>query len=850
METTVHGQAQANTNANELSAPGAADLLTLVELSRVRLTPQLSADKLKRSALGQFFTPADVASLMADMIKDRKDTQTLRILDPGSGNGILIAAALAKIVESANKPKEIIATAWELDDEVIPNLDRTLNRCRTVCNAHGISFISDRRRGDFIKDATTVLNASLFGHDPARFDLAIINPPYRKLNSDSAERLQLRNIGIETSNLYSAFLWLATRLLCNRGQLVAITPRSFMNGAYFKPFRRALLREMQFDRVHVFETRDTAFAGDDVLQENVIISALKSQTTAPILVTTSESPKDEGYTEIELRLDQFVVPADPEQVMHIVPGENEAEIAERMRALPTILHDMGLDISTGRIVDFRARDRLHKVSSAADAPMVLPAHFRDGYIHWPSGALRKPEAYRPRGEQDPDLMPAGWYVVVKRFSAKEERRRVVAAVFDPNRVTKSQIGFDNKLNVIHRDGRGLAPDLAKGIALFLNSTIVDAYFRQFSGHTQVNATDLRAMRLPAQASLETMGKHLNGKMPVQDEIDRIVREEVPSVAKGRDPVAAKAKIQDAVAILRSLNAPREQWNDRSALTLLALLDLTPAKPWTQAGNPPRGVTECIDWMAANYGKKYAPNTRETIRRFTLHQFIQMSLVLLNADEPSRPPNSPKNVYQLDPDALRLLQTFRTDGWEKNLEDYLSSVEGKNRLRESSRQIAQIPVSLPDGQLIQLSGGGQNVLIKEILEQFAPRFTPGGHVIYVGDAGEKHLLNDTAYLARLGVTVDRHGKMPDVIIHFRGNNWLVLIEAVTSHGPVNLLRHNQLKDLFAASTAGLVFVTAFRDRHTMREFLPEIAWETEVWSADAPSHLIHFNGSRFLGPYPK
>lgn len=238
----------------------------------------------------------------------------------------------------------------------------------------------------------------------------------------------------------------------------------------------------------------------------------------------------------------------------------------------------------------------------------------------------------------------------------------------------------------------------------------------------------------------------------------------------------------------------------------------------------------------------------TSMRFTLHQFVQMGLVLLNPDDPSRPTNSPKNVYQIEPSALALLRTFGTDDWQKNLNEYLDSIQGKNRLREAARIMAQIPVTLPDGQTLQLSAGGQNVLIKEIIEQFAPRFTPGGHVIYVGDAGEKHLLNDKEYLKKLGVEIDPHGKMPDVVIHYKDRDWLVLIVAVTSHGPVNKLRHTQLKDLFSGSKAGLVFVTAFLDRQAMREYLPDIAWETEVWVADAPSHLIHFNGERFLGPY--
>jgi len=196
----------------------------------------------------------------------------------------------------------------------------------------------------------------------------------------------------------------------------------------------------------------------------------------------------------------------------------------------------------------------------------------------------------------------------------------------------------------------------------------------------------------------------------------------------------------------------------------------------------------------------------------------------------------------------MLKTYGTKKWNKALSAYLRSAKGRNRMIERARNFTKIPVTLPDGKQIELSAGGQNILIKEIIEQFAPRFTPGGHVLYVGDAGEKHLLNDTEYLAGLGVEIEPHGKMPDVIIHYKERDWLVLIEAVTSHGPVNLLRHNQLKDLFAKSTAGLVFVTAFIDRQAMRNYLPEIAWETEVWIADSCDHLIHFNGERFLGPY--
>lgn len=832
------------------AAISAAALLDRIDLQRLDVSARLASDKTRRARLGQFFTPEPIAQFMASLFSFPQMPQTFRVLDAGAGNGMLTAAFVAEICSGERPlPQTIIATAWELDSELIPSLEDTLSLCEAVCARSGVRFTADIRQGDFILDAADMLGGNrLFAGNAPRFDAAILNPPYRKLRTDSVERARLHSAGIETSNLYAAFLWLAMELLADQGEMVAITPRSYMNGSYFRPFRRALLDSMRFRRVHVYDTRDTAFNGDDVLQENAIIHAVKGGEPTPMLVSTSHGPDDEGMASRTLEPQQFVLPDDRDLVMHVVPDDTEAQIGEKMRDLPDTLSDLDIEVSTGRVVDFRARDRLRETAANGDVPLVFPRHCSDGFVAWPRDVRGKPNAIHVRGGDDPDILPAGWYVLVKRFSAKEEKRRVVAAICDPATLPKTGVGFDNKLNVFHHHGRGLPPALAKGLALFLNSTAVDAYFRQFSGHTQVNARDLRSLRYPDRDTLERLGRCVNGRMPSTEEINRIVNEEIPAMSAGDDPIAVKTKVEAAVGALKALKAPKEQCNERSALTLLALLDLEPKTKWTKAADPRRGVTEMMDWMAAKYGKKYAPNTRETVRRFTLHQFVEMGLVLLNPDDPSRPTNSPKNVYQIEPSALALLRTFGTDGWQKNLKEYLDSMQGKNRLREAARKMAQIPVTLPDGQTLQLSAGGQNVLIKEIIEQFAPRFTPGGHVIYVGDAGEKHLLNDEKYLSRLGVVIERHGKMPDVVIHYKVRNWLVLIEAVTSHGPVNMLRHTQLKDLFAGSKAGLVFVTAFLDRQAMREYLPDIAWETEVWVADAPTHLIHFNGERFLGPY--
>lgn len=308
-------------------------------------------------------------------------------------------------------------------------------------------------------------------------------------------------------------------------------------------------------------------------------------------------------------------------------------------------------------------------------------------------------------------------------------------------------------------------------------------------------------------------------------------------------------IEAAEEIIVSLGLPRAQQNERSALCLLALLDLTPGKAWADAGNPLMGITAIMQWARKHYGKEYAPNTREAFRRQTMHQFCYAGLAVANPDEPTRPVNSPKWCYQIEPSALELLRTFGTPKWHDNLAAYLAERETLVARYAKEREQNRVPVKIAPGKQITLSPGEHSELIRAIVEEFAPRFAPGSVLVYVGDTGDKWGYFDAALLADLGVEVDSHGKMPDVVLHYTAKNWLLLVESVTNHGPVDGKRHAELAKLFAGSTAGLVYVTAFPNRAIMGRYLGEIAWETEVWVADAPSHLIHFNGVRFLGPYP-
>ncbi|MGA2243129.1 MAG: BsuBI/PstI family type II restriction endonuclease [Verrucomicrobiota bacterium] len=309
------------------------------------------------------------------------------------------------------------------------------------------------------------------------------------------------------------------------------------------------------------------------------------------------------------------------------------------------------------------------------------------------------------------------------------------------------------------------------------------------------------------------------------------------------------KLKGATEILRALGFAPKQSNEVAGYTLLALLDLKPGQSWAEAAAPMRGITPIIDFVAVAYRVRYAPNTRETIRDEAVKYFVESGLLLRNPDDQARPTNSGKTVYQIEAHALKLIRTFDTLEWSGKLKAYLAS---RDRIRKElvrDRKLARIPVRLPSGKTVTISPGGQNPLIKTVIEEFCPRFVAGGTVLYIGDAEDKFLHLDADYLKQLGVAIPAPAKMPDVVVHDTRHNWLLLIEAVTSAGPVDGKRRKELKELFAGCTAGLVIVTAFANREVMRSFLTQLSWETEVWVAEDPDHLIHFNGERFLGPYP-
>ena len=797
----------------------------------------------QRSELGQFLTPTTVARFMAGLFNNLSGH--IHLLDPGAGVGTLTAAVTERLLANPEEVKSFSITAYEIEPVFLPSLNQTLTECCVALKSKGIQADYCLHKENFIKAGSRV-NLPLLKKLLLNYTHVILNPPYKKIHSQSVEKKILASIGVDTVNLYSAFVWLATLQLVQRGEMVAITPRSFCNGTYFRPFRKAFLESMELKRIHIFESRSIAFLENDVLQENIVFHALKSENkSAAIEITSNSEVTLDEVSELRyVPYDEVVEADDPEQFIHIITNHLENSLRVQMNNMTSTLDEIGLEISTGPVVDFRLKSALRTCLNDQSVPLLYPESIKAGKVMFPPNHPRKPIAIEQNQETEKWLIKSGWYVLTKRFSAKEEKRRVVSAVCPP--VDTELIGLENHLNYFHAKGRGMDTDLARGLSAFLNSTLFDIYFRQFSGHTQVNATDLRRVRYPCKDNLIQLGVQIGDNHFNQEEVDKTVHEILSIMSEAINAVQARKRIEEARKILKDIFAPREQQNERSALCLLALADIQPNRPWNQATAPKRRITEMMDWFRDHYGKQYAPNTRETVRRQTMHQFVQMGLVVENPDRLDRPINSPKWCYQLHQQALSLLQVYGSEQWNEAHRNYVISVT--NLLQDKNRNMSVIPISLPDGQAIQLSSGGQNILIKGILENFCPRFTPGGVVLYIGDAGNKFIINEAQKFREIGIELDPHGKMPDIVTYHEQQDWLVLIEAVTSHGPVNLKRHNELKQLFRSSNKGLVFVTAFPSRKEMIRYLAEISWETEVWVADQPDHMIHFNGERFLGPY--
>lgn len=379
-------------------------MLSTLEKTRLRVSRNTTATR--KSQFGQFLTPASTAHFMAGLFRPTSAGQC-RLLDPGAGIGSLASAFLERCQSDDLNFSAIAVTAFELDGLLHKELDRSLASCRARA-----ALTYEILGGDFIEQA---VNRVQFGE--TTFSHAILNPPYKKIGSDSRYRLLLRGVGIETVNLYSAFVALTVALMAPGGQVVAIVPRSFCNGPYYRPFRDFLLKHAAIRHLHLFDLRNKAFKDDAVLQENIIIALERGATQGDITVTTSTDDSFGDLASDRHPFDRIVLPDDPVRFIH-VPTTTERNAIELSAAVCYSLGEVGVSVSTGPVVDFRLRAHLRNMPEPGTVPLLYPAHFRGMGTEWPKPELKKPNAIRRNAETEKWLYPNGFYCVVRRFSAK------------------------------------------------------------------------------------------------------------------------------------------------------------------------------------------------------------------------------------------------------------------------------------------------------------------------------------------------------------------------------------------------------------------------------------------------
>ncbi|MAD44300.1 MAG: modification methylase [Oceanospirillaceae bacterium] len=474
-------------------------------IDSIRIRANSLLDESKRGQMGQFMTPSAAARLLADMFRDLSGD--IKVLDAGAGVGSLTGALIERALESFS-PNTIEANAWELDSILVENLHETLEVCEERCQSLNVSFGSKVNSRDFIEHAVALLKLKESGEETLVFNKAILNPPYLKISAKSKERELLRSVGVEAGNLYSCFVALAIMLLEKGGELVAITPRSFCNGPYFNDFRRILLSNNNLTKLHVFESRTKAFKEDKVLQENVVFHIVKGEEQGAVDIVSSTCADDPKPSIRRAEFKEVVNPHNPNRFIHIVTNDEEAFIAKRIGGMPCSLEDLGIEASTGKVVDFRTRENLRYDMDDCSVPLIYPMHFKEGAIEFPIPNCKKPNAILLNESTKKLMVPNGTYVITKRLTAKEEKRRIVASLYSPDVAPVDYVGFENKTNYFHSHGEPLEEDIAKGLWVYLNSTAVDKYFRQFNGHTQVNSTDLRVLRYPTKAQLRSIAQQV------------------------------------------------------------------------------------------------------------------------------------------------------------------------------------------------------------------------------------------------------------------------------------------------------------------------------------------------------
>jgi adenine-specific DNA-methyltransferase len=476
----------------------------------------------ERRDLGQFFTPREVARFMAELARI-PSVPYLRILEPGPGTAVLTASICERL---PGRVGSVHIDTHEIHPRLADLTERTLSYAHEWLSDRGVVCTFSVHREDFIIENASYLTPSLFTTPRQGYDIAIANPPYFKLLKDDPRARAAAHIVHGQPNIYAIFMAIMASLLRDGGELVTITPRSFTTGDYFRRFRAVLFSQVVPEAIHLFGSRMDAFRKDEVLQENIILRAVRKSAThgSTVTITTSAGIRDldDRRTRVVPLVD-VVDLSSRELGVHIPINDLDDRILSFVRSWPETLHTLGLKVSTGPVVAFRASDFIHDAPNGNhEVPLLWLQHIKQMDVRWPIEGTNKRQYIADSPESQYLLLPNTTYVVMRRFSAKEELRRIVAAPLVGTQLPGRMIGLENHLNYIQRMDTAMSDDEALGLAGLLNSVFIDRYFRISNGNTQVSAVELRQLPLPSSQAILKVGAAL--RIHGVKSLDRVVAE--------------------------------------------------------------------------------------------------------------------------------------------------------------------------------------------------------------------------------------------------------------------------------------------------------------------------------------
>ena len=458
---------------------------------------------------GQFFTPTAIARLMASLCNSH--VNRIKLLDPGCGTTVLTCALIEYLIEHNPDIELIELVAYDTDPDLIFYAQKTLTYLTNWLDEKGIRFLYYLHLQDFILENAFALTDDIFSNPIEAYDIIISNPPYFKLSKEDDRTKAAKALVSGQPNIYSIFMGIASKLLKENGELIFITPRSFASGNYFKAFREFFFNTVQIEHIHLFNSRKDTFNRDSVLQETVIVKAIKTKVekTKQVVVSASDGLKDIFKPTIKyFSSDELIDLSSKEKILHLPTNDKEESVMTLVTKWENNLIDYSIQISTGPVVSFRSWDYIqndYENGTVFLAPLFWLHNVNKMYLQWPVSVKDKGQYIKVESGSMPLLIPNKNYIFLRRFSTKDDKSRLIAAPYFCNYVKASYIGVENKVNYIYKIKGHLERSEVAGLCALLNSELFDTYFQIFNGNVNVSATELREMRFPSLESINEIG---------------------------------------------------------------------------------------------------------------------------------------------------------------------------------------------------------------------------------------------------------------------------------------------------------------------------------------------------------